>query len=269
MRRALANFNAETLESCSKMNEFRVVLFSLCFFHGTILERRKFGPQGWNIPYNFNSGDLTISVDVLFNYLENNSTVPWDDLRYIFGEIMYGGHISDDWDRRLCSTYLKRLVRPELLEGMDLAPGFSHPGPRAYEEYKQVIEEELPADSPTLFGMHSNAEINFLTQQSDALFSVCFSKHIWMLIMLQTIMELQPRAGGGTNASTRDAAVRDKIMEFQERFWPDLFVMSEITGRIEERTPYITVCLQECDRMNILLSEIRRSCNELLLGIKV
>ena len=46
-------------------------------------------------------------MDVLFNYLEVNFNVPWDDLRYIFGEIMYGGHISDDWDRRLCSTYLQ------------------------------------------------------------------------------------------------------------------------------------------------------------------
>ena len=46
---------------------------------------------GWNRSYPFNVGDLTISVDVLYNYLEVNSKVPWDDLRYLFGEIMYGG----------------------------------------------------------------------------------------------------------------------------------------------------------------------------------
>lgn len=62
-----------------------------------------------------NAGDLTISVSVLYNYLENNSKIPWEDLRYLFGEIMYGGHITDDWDRRLCRTYLEEFMRPELV----------------------------------------------------------------------------------------------------------------------------------------------------------
>lgn len=54
--------------------------------------------------------------------------VPWDDLRYLFGEIMYGGHITDDWDRRLCRTYLAEYVRAEMLEGETLlAPGFQIP----------------------------------------------------------------------------------------------------------------------------------------------
>lgn len=38
--------------------------------------------------------------------------VPWEDLRYLFGEIMYGGHITDDWDRRLCRTYLEEYMQP-------------------------------------------------------------------------------------------------------------------------------------------------------------
>lgn len=54
--------------------------------------------------------------------------MPWDDLRYLFGEIMYGGHITDDWDRRLCRTYLAEYIRAEMLEGeILLAPGFQIP----------------------------------------------------------------------------------------------------------------------------------------------
>jgi len=35
-------------------------------------------------------------MNVLFNYLEANNRIPWEDLRYLFGEIMYGGHITGD-----------------------------------------------------------------------------------------------------------------------------------------------------------------------------
>lgn len=115
LHKALSNFNQETLEQCGKEAEFKVILFALCYFHAVVAERRKFGPQGWNKIYPFNVGDLTISVFVLYNYLEANSKVPWEDLRYLFGEIMYGGHITDDWDRRLCNTYLEELLQPELV----------------------------------------------------------------------------------------------------------------------------------------------------------
>lgn len=63
-----------------------------------------FARQGWNKSYPFNTGDLVISMNVLYNYLEANNRIPWEDLRYLFGEIMYGGHITDDWDRRLCKV---------------------------------------------------------------------------------------------------------------------------------------------------------------------
>ena len=69
------SFFQETLEMCSRENEFKSILFSLIYFHAVLVERRKFGPQGWNRSYPFNTGDLTISVYVLYNYLEANAKV--------------------------------------------------------------------------------------------------------------------------------------------------------------------------------------------------
>jgi len=80
-------------------------------FHSLILGRKKFGCQGWSRNYNFNDGDLKICGDVLHNYLEKYEKIPYQDLQYIYGEIMYGGHITDNWDRRTNSTYLKVLIR--------------------------------------------------------------------------------------------------------------------------------------------------------------
>lgn len=178
LRRAFNQFDESHFEKAAnhKLPEFKALLFGLCMFHSLILGRRKFGSMGWSRLYNFNDGDLTICGDVLHNYLTKYEKVPYDDLRYIYGEIMYGGHITDGWDRRTNSTYLKVLIRPEILSGMQLtlAPGFKSPDTSKFdrEAYKKYIEEKLPSESPNMFGLHANAEIGYLTTQGETLFSL-------------------------------------------------------------------------------------------------
>lgn len=78
---------------------------------------------------------VEIGIKSVFCFVQ----VPYDDLRYLFGEIMYGGHITDDWDRRLCRTYLEEFIKPEMMEGeLYLAPGFLLPGNMDYNGYHQV-----------------------------------------------------------------------------------------------------------------------------------
>uniref|UniRef100_A0A674GSU7 Dynein axonemal heavy chain 17 n=1 Tax=Taeniopygia guttata TaxID=59729 RepID=A0A674GSU7_TAEGU len=246
----------ETLEQCSKESEFRCILFALCYFHAAVAERRRFGTQGWNRSYPFNNGDLTVSVNVLHNYLEANPKVPWDDLRYLFGEIMYGGHITDDWDRRLCRTYLSEYVQPEMLDrDVSLAPGFMIPPRMDYEAYHQYIDDNLPGESPHLYGLHPNAEMGFLTVTSDRLF--------------RTVLELQPKeseAAGGSGVS-REEQVKSVLDEIIGQL-PEPFNMEEMMAKAKEKTPYTVVALQECERMNILTNEIRRSLKELDLGLQ-
>ncbi|NXQ15458.1 DYH9 protein, partial [Peucedramus taeniatus] len=256
LHKALDNFSQDTLEMCSQEKEFRSILFALCYFHAVVAERRKFGPQGWNRPYPFSTGDLTISVNVLYNYLQASSKVPYDDLCYLVGEIMYGGHITDDWDRRLCKTYLEEFIKPEMLEGeLCLAPGFPLPGSMDYNGYHQYIDDALPPESPYLYGLHPNAEIGFLTQRSERL--------------LHTLLELQPRdsSTGHGAVGTQEEMVQALLEEMLEKL-TDEFNMAELMARVEERTPYAVVALQECERMNALTAEMRRSLAELELGLK-
>ena len=121
--------------------------------------------------------------------------VPWEDLRYLFGEIMYGGHITDDWDRRLCRTYLEEYMHPDMLDGeLYLAPGFPVPPNSDFKGYHQYIDEILPPESPYLYGLHPNAEIDFLTASSEKLF--------------RTVLEMQPRdSGAGAGGVSREEKV--------------------------------------------------------------
>ena len=45
--------------------------------------------------------------------------------------------------------------------------------------------------------------------------------------------------------------------------------MGELFAKTDEKTPYTVVALQECERMNALLKEMRRSLKELDSGLKV
>lgn len=237
-----------------KYAEFKALLFGLCMFHSLILGRRKFGSQGWSRSYNFNDGDLTICADVLNNYLSKYEKVPYDDIRYIYGEIMYGGHITDNWDRRTNSTYLEVIIKPEILTNANLAPGFKSPDPNKFEReaYDKYIDEKLPLGSPQMFGMHPNAEINFLTQQCDSLFNSIL---------------LMSSSGGGGGGKGKDAMVKDYINRFLEQI-PKDFNLFDLAQKIKVKDPYVNVALQECERMNGLLHEIRKSLSDLDSGLK-
>uniref|UniRef100_A0A4W2DC87 Dynein axonemal heavy chain 11 n=1 Tax=Bos indicus x Bos taurus TaxID=30522 RepID=A0A4W2DC87_BOBOX len=253
---ALYNFDQDTLEVCSKEQEFKSILFSLCYFHACVAGRLRFGPQGWSRRYPFSPGDLTICASVLYNYLEANPNVPWEDLRYLFGEIMYGGHITDDWDRKLCCTYLEEFMNPSLIDDeLMLAPGFAAPPSLDCSGYHQYIEETLPPESPVLYGLHPNAEIEFLTVTSNMLF--------------RTLLEMQPRNAVSSEElgqSTEDK-VKHVLDDILEKL-PEEFNMTEIMQKKTNRSPYALVCFQECERMNILLREIRVSLQQLELGLK-
>ena len=61
-----------------------------------IVSRRKFGDICRSTKYKFNEGDLQIV-----------------QMWYFYGEIMFGGHITDNWDRITNNAYHKTLIKQD------------------------------------------------------------------------------------------------------------------------------------------------------------
>lgn len=60
-----------------KASLFKWLIFSLCMFHSVLLERRKFGSLGFNVSYEFTSGDLAICLSQLHMFLMEYDTLPF------------------------------------------------------------------------------------------------------------------------------------------------------------------------------------------------
>ncbi|OQS01624.1 dynein heavy chain [Achlya hypogyna] len=251
----------------------RGILFGMCYFHSIMLERKRFGAQGFNMNYPFSAGDLVASATVLGNYMENAPTrVPWPDLRYLFGEIMYGGHIVNDVDRLVCNTYLAYFLRDELLDelamfpylddGDDIKP-FTAPKLNAtVDRMLEHVELTLASDTPLAFGLHPNTEIKFSTEASDAL--------IAGTLVLGALPTSSP-----TEATTAASLTTDTMQSIAEGILQDVLetyrdlrldVQDMLNGG--DLTPYQTVLVQECERMNVLLEHMTKSLVELDLGFR-
>eukprot|EP01083_Nonionella_stella_P290507 988452_1 len=104
LRSYTTTVNKDRLQRVDKQ-EWRDLVFCLCFLHSVVQERRKFGSLGWNIPYEFNESDLDASLLFLEKHMFTAQDISWSTVQYMICEAQYGGRITDDFDRILFNTY--------------------------------------------------------------------------------------------------------------------------------------------------------------------
>ncbi|XP_021113900.1 dynein heavy chain 6, axonemal [Heterocephalus glaber] len=256
IRRAFTEMTPSFFEENILGRKWRQIIFGICFFHAIVQERKKFGPLGWNICYEFNDSDRECALLNLHLYCQEGK-IPWNALIYITGEITYGGRVTDTWDQRCLRTVLKRFFSPETLEddykysesGIYFAPLAD-----SLQAFKEYIENLPLIDDPEIFGMHENANLVFQYKETSTL--------------INTILEVQPRSSAGGEGKSNDEIVQELVASIQTRVPEKLMLegaseslfVKDPQGRLNSLT---TVLSQEVDRFNNLLKLIHTSLETL------
>jgi len=256
--------NQDVLDSVSDP-KWKTMLFALCFMHTIVQERRKFGPLGFNILYEFSQADLSACVNYMQNHLNLMETkrrpVDWITVNYMVCDVQYGGKITDDFDRRLFNTYGKSwLTEKCLATDFRFVPVFETyyipPVSQDIETYRKYIDQLPLVDDPEIFGLHGNADLAYRTAQTKA--------------TLATILDIQPKEGGGGGGLTREETVLKMVDDLQGKLPPDFVgetVKVAIKGLGGLGKP-LNICLkQEIDRMQKVLKTLRGGFNSLKLAI--
>lgn len=86
--------------------------------------------------------------------------VTWNCVRYMLGEIQYGGRVTDDYDKRLLITFCKVWFSENLFQqSFSFYKGYVIPKCTKLNEYLEHIQSLPVNDTPEAFGLHPNADI--------------------------------------------------------------------------------------------------------------
>jgi len=181
LTRAFMSIEEEWFESCDKPFEFKKMIFGLCFFHGLILERRGFGPVGWNVFYGFSEPDREISRQQLRNFLNEFEGVPWEALNYMVAQANYGGRVTDNQDIRQMIVILQDFYTPRILEAdykFSISGIYYSPAQDGSFTLAQTLDfiKTLPiSTTPETFWLHNNASLTALINEGGYINKTCLS----------------------------------------------------------------------------------------------
>ena len=176
--------------------------------------------------------------------------------RYMFTEVHYGGRVTDDFDRRLLTTYGKVWFGDHMFaDNFNFFKGYTIPNLRTVDEFRNFIDALPLADTPDVFGLHPNADISSQTKTSQK--------------MLDTILSIQPKDSNAGSGETREDAVKRLANDLLSKL-PEDYDRNKVKSAIQKQggpKPLNIFLGQEVDRIQAVLKVCREDLQDLKLAI--
>jgi dynein heavy chain len=258
LKKSYEGMNKDELDDEEDSNKsYKKLLYGLCFFHAIIQDRRKFGPIGWNIAYEFTYEDLEVCRKQLKMFL-TKAEIPYEVIRTICADINYGGRVTDKKDARLINAIILKFINSEVLkDGHDFGNEEIYISPEAknHQFYLEVISKLPLNPSPEIFGLHANAAITYAQNQTR--------------LLLEALLSIQPKDTGGAS-DARNTIIMNTTTTIESRT-PEMFDL-EAVKKVYPPDDYNesmnTVLIQELIRCNRLLDVMKTRLKDLKLAIK-
>eukprot|EP01016_Furgasonia_blochmanni_P034142 TRINITY_DN3649_c0_g3_i3.p1 TRINITY_DN3649_c0_g3~~TRINITY_DN3649_c0_g3_i3.p1 ORF type:complete len:391 (-),score=171.77 TRINITY_DN3649_c0_g3_i3:593-1705(-) len=273
---------------------WRSLIYTTCFMHSVVQERRKFGPLGWCVPYEFNNSDLEASLLFIEKYMNSlltganaasgNVQINFEVIKYMICEIQYGGRITDDLDRELFNTFGHTYYKDNIftpgavlvsfaqdggtkdVKGAALPPiKYTIPNSTDIQIFREHIDKEIaPIDSPEVFGLHPNADLTFRIKESKE--------------MINVIMETRPKEGGGGGGKSKEDIVLERVQELLATKVPPEYQESSVkqdiaklSGPKGEKGPTVPLNIflyQEIQRMQRVIGLVKKTLVDIKLAVE-
>lgn len=254
--------------------KWRTLVYVQSFLHSIVQERRKFGPIGWCVPYEYNNSDLDACLLFLEKHVSTTvlvgSQLSWYTVQYMVAEAQYGGRITDDLDRELFITYAQKWLCDEIFKPSFLfnnyASDYNYRIPEGLEiqQFRESIETIPSVDSPNIFGLHTNADLTYRLKEASE--------------MIATIIETQPKDSGGGTGKTMDEVVKEQALDLLSKMPPD-FVEEIFRAQIHKlkgppltsdkgfAAPLNIFLFQELQRLQNIIKIVRNNLQSIAMAI--
>jgi hypothetical protein len=249
LRRHFVSMDPALLDAVER-SEWTSVLYAISFLHCAVVERRKYGALGWNVPYEFGASDRFASIEYARKYLyaeAPRANVRWESLRYMICEILYGGRVTDDFDRQLLVAMGTQILSRSLLRqgfrfchdtALIASDQYTLPAPgvaNSVDDFIAHIEASLPdIDSPLAFGLSTNADVAYRTSETQTMLHAIARFDTTTMASSGASDGKDDGGNAGVTTLSRDQVVHAKMRGMLAK-WPQPFDMTHVRKQLAKR----------------------------------